>query len=181
MRCLLLIVMAVLLSACNNQNPATPTFAITIVTIDPSLIPTRRPTSTATLRPTARPTRTPAPTRTPRPTLTIEETCKGFRLVFPIPEVLPFTGTATFYWQGVPRGAGIRLMVLQDLAENAKGLDLQFPGVGDGVFPVPLRLLPTDGQYRWRLVILHPTLGELCPLEGRFLRQPAPTPTPVIF
>jgi hypothetical protein len=120
------------------------------------------------------PTYTPLPTETLTPTPSAESICKSFGVVAaPASGIeLPYDGTATFGWSGVP--VGVRLSLTLTYHGGKQGIRLDVDAPGDNVVPIPLLRLPDDssGRYDWRLWLQHPQYGELCVTTGYLIRKP---------
>lgn len=138
----------------------------------PTLPPTWTPAPTLTVPPTF----TPLPTATVRPTLSAEAQCEVFRLVGAPPEggALGYADEASFAWRGVPRRGAVGISVGSE--GSGAGIRLTIPAEGDGIFTFSLLRLPSEGIYYWRVWLMHPQYGAICPYTGAFTRLP-PTPT----
>jgi hypothetical protein len=164
-----------ILSGC-TVIPFTPTPTRIILPVHQVTLPTLPPTWTPVPTRTAPPTFTALPTATTRPTLSAEAQCEAFRLVSAPPEgsALGYADEARFAWRNVPRRGAIGIGV--GLEGSGAGIRLVIPSEGDGVFTFSLLRLPSEGIYYWRVWLVHPTYGAICPYTGAFTRLP-PTPT----
>jgi hypothetical protein len=145
-----------------------------------TLPPTWTPTSTWTPRPptlTRTPTQTPTITPSPDPALV----CETFDLIA-APDngiQVAYAGRIAFSWQNAPPNTEIHITILH--RETDEGILVRWPAQQSLNMPVEMSYLPAPGRYDWRLVIYDELLGELCPVEGWFERNPpdenSPTPT----
>lgn len=178
MRRLRLIAALLLLSGC-TVIPFTPTPTRVILPLQQVTRATLPPTWTPAPTRTAPPTFTPFPTATTRPTLSAEAQCEVFRLVSAPPEgsALGYADEAGFAWRGVPRRGAIGISI--GLEGSNAGIRLAIPAEGDGAFTFSLLNLPSEGIYYWRVWLIHPQYGAICPYTGAFTRLPPTlTPTP---
>jgi hypothetical protein len=169
-----LLVALLMLSGC-RVIPFTATPTRLIVPRDRVTLPTLPPTWTPEPTRTAPATFTAFPTRTPQPTLSAEALCERFKLTVAPKEgsALAYDGDASFAWRGVPRRGAVGISV--GLEGNNAGFRLAIPAEGDGAFTFSLLRLPAEGIYYWRVWLIDPHYGAICPYVGAFTRLPAAT------
>ncbi len=165
-------VLLVLLSACSTAP--LPTLTPTRLIVPPSQVtpPTLPPTWTLPPTLTALPTFTAFPTATVRPTLSAAAQCEVFQLVAAPREgsALAYADETRFGWRGVPRGGAVGISV--GIEGSGAGIRLAIPAEGDGIFTFSLLRLPSEGIYYWRVWLVHPEYGAICPSTGAFTRLP---------
>jgi hypothetical protein len=184
----LLVTLAVFLAACGKDPTpiqAIPTAAPS-ATLEPLLTPTSQggsPTTQLvgrTLPPqwTPEPTSTPRPTSTrrppptPVPTLNVRQICEKFELFLTPPEnaQFPADGTANFGWRDAPPDSTIVVQVILR-GPRKDGIQVSAPGAAALLFTLPLRELPSIGDYEWKIYLQHPLHGDFCLHSGTFTRQ----------
>jgi hypothetical protein len=174
------------LAGCTEESASTrvPTRIRTSITPQHTPIrtlpPTWTPTSTWTPRPpTLTPTATLTPTITPSPDPA--QVCETFEL-FSAPTngiQLDYDGRIAFSWQHAPPNAEIHITILN--SETDEGILVRWPAQQSLNMTIEMSELPALGRYDWQFTIYNEQLGDLCPVEGWFVRKPSnensPTPT----
>lgn len=167
-----------LVAGCTEEPPSTPvpTRISASATPQPEPIRTLPPTWTLTNTwtprpPTLTPTITPTSTITPSPDPA--QVCEMFDL-FAAPtngSRIDYDGRIAFSWQNALPNAEIRISILN--RETDAGLLVRWPSQQSLNMPVEMTYLPSSGRYDWQLTIHDEELGELCPVEGWFVRKQA--------
>jgi hypothetical protein len=183
-----LLTLTVFLVGCGKDPTPAPTIPILIPSVTPvplisatsAIATTQNNVVGRTLPPqwTLEPTSTPRPTSTrrpppsPVPTLNAQQICEKFELFLAPPEnaQFPAEGTANFGWRGAPPDATIVVQVILR-GPRKDGIQVSAPGAAALLFALPLRELPSIGDYEWKIYLQHPLYGDFCPHSGTFTRQ----------
>jgi hypothetical protein len=132
-----------------------------------TLAPSWTPEPTSTPRPTS----TRRPTSTPVPTLNAQQICDKFELFLtPLENAqFPADGTANFGWRNAPPDSTIVVQVILR-GPRKDGIQVSAPGAAALLFSLPLRELPSLGDYEWKIYLQHPLYGDFCLRSGTFTR-----------
>jgi hypothetical protein len=120
------------------------------------------------------PTRTPTFTLTPTPVPTLTRTaadiCARFTVISQPTEgaALAYGGFLGFSWANAPPDA---LVVLTLRGRDGEEITGAFRPDNNLNASFPLTSLPQVGRYTWRLTLYLEPYGEICPLEGTFIRE----------
>jgi hypothetical protein len=147
-----------------HPQTATPDAADGRPTLPPTWTPTFTPTAappTATITPTATPTVT--------QTLSAEDICDTFYLTTNLNarKIFAWDHKITLYVDTASADATVHFLAVHHFSGENRAADM--PGGQANILQIPVKNLPSTGQYDWTLVIKSPAYGDICSQSGWFI------------